>query len=121
MAAHARYTNQGLTAARSITAPSSAAARPPEIELLLRCTRDAFGSDETESIRELVRGAIDWDSLMCDAEALGVLPILCRTKIPPGAGPTQVAGRIEAYFQSNARRSLFLTTELLAILHLLEE
>jgi hypothetical protein len=118
MAAH---TNQFLTTARSTTTPGSAAARPPEIELLLRCTRAAFGSDETESIRELVRGAIDWDSLISDAEALGVLPILCRTKFPPDAVPTQVAGRMVAYFQSNARRNLFLTTELLAILRLLEE
>jgi Uncharacterised nucleotidyltransferase len=118
MAAH---TNQSLTAARSITTTGSATARPPEIELLLRCASAAFGSDETESIRELVRGAIDWDSLIGDAEALGVLPILCRTKFPPDAVPAQVAGRMEAYFQSNARRNLFLTTELLAILHLLEE
>ncbi len=124
MAGYPNYTSQSLTAARSIgspTTPGSAAARPPEVELLLRCTSAALGSDETESIRELVRGEIDWDSLIRDAEAQGVLPILCRTKFPHDAVPTQIASRMEAYFQSNARRSLFLATELLAILHLLEE
>lgn len=99
----------------------SAAGRSLEIELLLCCTRAAFGSDETASIGELVSGEIDWDSVIREAEEHGVLPLLCRAKLPAGAIPANVAARLEALFQSNARRSLFLTQELLHILRVLKE
>jgi hypothetical protein len=89
--------------------------------LLLCCTRAAFGSDEAAPIAELVQAGIDWDALIRDAEALGVLPLLCRTSLPSHAVPNDVATRLETYLHSNARRNLFLARELLKIVRILEQ
>jgi Uncharacterised nucleotidyltransferase len=102
-------------------AGDSAAAWSREIELLRCCTRAAFGADETASIGELISSEIDWDSLIRNAQAHGVLPLLSRAKLPQGIVPPTVAARLEALFQTNARRSLFLTQELLHILRVLEQ
>lgn len=91
------------------------------MELLLCCTRAAFGADETASIGELVESGIDWDALIRDAETLGVLPLLCRTRFPSQAVPEDVGIRLETYLHSNARRNLFLARELLKILRILDE
>lgn len=97
------------------------AAWPREMALVLCCTRAAFGSDERASIGELAGSEIDWDSVIRIAQAHGVLPLLCRAKLPTGAVPPDIAARLESLFQSNARRSLFLTQELLHILRVLKK
>ena len=92
-----------------------------EIDLILCCTRAAFGSDETQSIQALAAGGIDWDSLVHKAESLGVLPLLCRCRFPPEAVPARIKVRLESALRLNALRNLFLTSELLEILQLLDQ
>ncbi len=92
-----------------------------EVELILCCTRAAFGADEAKSIQELVDAGVNWDTLIRQAEILGVMPLLCRSQLPQGAVPPATRARLDDYFRLNALRNLLLTRELVSILQLFEE
>ncbi len=111
--------SEALTSAPS--ARPTAVVESREFELLRRCTRAAFGSDEGQAIAEIAGSCIDWDALIQDARTHGVLPLLCRTPFPPHVVPAGIRLRLDEQLSSNARRNLLLARELLKTLRLLEQ
>lgn len=85
--------------------------------MLLACCADLSSGRRAERIREISRHQIDWARLLQLAEHHGVVPHLCRRlsavadAAPPGSLDT-----LRQRYQANARRTLWLTCELLRIL-----
>jgi len=70
-----------------------------------------------EEIRNLVRGAIDWDFLLLAAADHSVTPLLCR-QLPAVAADLVESARIEhlnVVARANAMRTLVLTAEIVTI------
>jgi hypothetical protein len=94
----------------------------PEIELLLCCATSQISADRAEHIRNLVHRNLDWDYVVEKALAHGVMPLLfrslyasCQDSVPGAA-----FDRLRKLYRANAQRNLFLTSELLKLLHLLD-
>lgn len=108
--------------ADEITAKTRAANMRPEVELLLCCARTCMNSETTERIKTLLQEDIDWEYLIQTARSHGVIPLLywnLNTNCPEAVPETRLA-QLREYFHINARRSLFLTGELLKVLNLFE-
>lgn len=72
-----------------------------------------------DEIRNLARGAIDWDFLLLEAADQSVTPLLCR-QLPAAATDLLEPARIERLKEiarANAMRALLLTAELVAIMN----
>ena len=91
---------------------------PPEAELLLSCARTRMDSDRAERIEQLLQDDIDWPFLLRAASRHGLLPLLYwqLNTICPKAVPAPVLTQLQQYFQTTARRNLFLMQELLRLL-----
>jgi Uncharacterised nucleotidyltransferase len=78
--------------------------------------------EEAARIGALVQHDIDWDYLFRTASENGIAPLVYRhlNAICPEAVPRETLDRLRDSFQDNSRRNLFLTGELLALLHLFE-
>lgn len=98
------------------------AALRPEAELLLCCARTRTDSEEAARIRALLGHDVDWDYLSRAAVENGVAPLLYRhlNAICPAAVPKRTLDQLRDNFHDNSRRNLFLTGELLRLLHLFE-
>jgi hypothetical protein len=94
----------------------------PEVELLLCCARTHIDSTNARRIRALVQQGVDWGYLTAMACRHGTLPLLNRglNATCPDAVPEAVLAQLREHFEANARRNLFLTGELLRLLHLLD-
>lgn len=94
----------------------------PEIQLLLSCARTNIDSEKAKQIKILLQENIDWDYLIQIARWHGVMPLLYSSlnSICPQAIPSAQLAQLRSYFHTNARRSLFLTSELLKVLNLLQ-
>jgi hypothetical protein len=94
----------------------------PEVELLLCCARTHIDSTNARRIRALVQEGVDWGYLTAMACRHGTLPLLNRglNATCPDAVPEAVLAQLREHFEANARRNLFLTGELLRLLHLLD-
>lgn len=94
----------------------------PEVELLLCCARSRPETADAGRIRALVQAGLDWEHLLALADRHGTLPLLYwnLNALCPEALPEATLARLRAFFQANARRNLFLTGELVALLRLLE-
>lgn len=95
---------------------------PREIELLLCCARTCMDLERVERSKILLKENIDWDYLIRTALWHGVMPLLYLNlnTISPEAIPNARLAQLRNYFHNNARNSLFLTGELLKVLHLFE-
>jgi Uncharacterised nucleotidyltransferase len=94
----------------------------PEVSLLLDCARMRLDAQETSRIKSLVSKNIEWGYLLRMARAHGVMPLLYRTlnSTCSDAVPKEILEQLRDHFYGNAGRNLFLTKELLKLLHLLE-
>ncbi|MBE9125528.1 MULTISPECIES: nucleotidyltransferase family protein [unclassified Coleofasciculus] len=109
-----------LLAERKILTKPSQVAKPPEIELLLCCSRTSIDSARAERIESLLRQEIDWDYLTNTAARHGVMPLLYQSLngTCPGAVPEAILNQLKKDFRTNAIRNLHLSKELLKLLDL---
>lgn len=94
----------------------------PEIALLLCCARTRVDSDRVELIRTLLRADIDWQYLIRETRAQGVMPLVYRSLHSncPEAIPKTILNQLQRHFHANAFHNLFLARELLKICKLFE-
>ncbi|HEY9640864.1 MAG TPA: nucleotidyltransferase family protein, partial [Coleofasciculaceae cyanobacterium] len=81
-------------------------------------------SDQTaEKIKLLIRQGIDWEHLLTISSRHGTIPLLYRSlnTICPTSVPEDIFQRLQNRFQTNARRNLFYTYELLKTLNLIAD
>lgn len=92
----------------------------PELELLVCCARPVRGAKTVARMAELCALDLDWDFLYETAWAHGMLPLLYARLYAACASsvPVEAMLRLHAQFQENARRNLFLTSELHALLRI---
>ena len=104
-----------------ISTDKSVALRP-EAELLLCCARTRMDSEKAARIRVLLQHDIDWEYLFRTASEHGIAPLLYRhlNAVCPESVPKETLDRLRDHFHDNSRRNLFLTGELLSLLHLFE-
>lgn len=97
-------------------------ANRPEVDLLLCCARTELDSQRVDRMRALLNSVIDWPTLLRMAVAHGVLPLLYfhLKKTCPDLVPQPILDQFHNHFLANAGRNLFLTEELLKLLHLFE-
>jgi hypothetical protein len=97
-------------------------ANRPEVDLLLCCARTELDSQRVDRMRTLLNSVIDWPTLLRMAVAHGVLPLLYFNlkKTCPDLVPQPILDQLHNHFLANAGRNLFLTEELLKLLHLFE-
>jgi len=94
----------------------------PEMTLLLACASAPMDRSKSENIRLLLQQEIDWPYLKRIAHQHGLTSLLfenlrtfCMEKVPE-----EILMQLREHAIANARRNLFLTGELLRILHLFE-
>ena len=94
----------------------------PEIELLFCCARTQISAEIAEHTRHLVQRNLHWDFIIDKALEHGVMPLLyrclyasCQDSVPKAA-----LDRLRELYRANAQRNLFLTSELLKLLRLLD-
>lgn len=94
----------------------------PEAELLLRCARTCLDSKSAGRIRALLQEDIGWAYLIQTARRHGVMPLLywSLNNTCPEAVPQAILAQLRDHFQTNARRNILLTKELLKLLNLFE-
>jgi Uncharacterised nucleotidyltransferase len=93
-----------------------------EVEILLSCTRTTIDSQTIANLKILLQETIDWQYLLKIAKRHKVMPLLywnlnntCPELVPP-----DIMVLLQNHFNDNARRSLFLSAELVKLLNLLE-
>ena len=93
-----------------------------EDELLLQCMRSYIDPLEAERTEGLARQDLDWRYVIQAALTHRVLPIVYHSlhRFCPEAVPNLIMQQLLELFQSNARRNLFLASELLKLVKLLE-
>ncbi len=86
--------------------------------MLLACARTRIGLAQRSEIQALAGGEIGWEYLAEKAERHGIAPLLYRNLVAacPGAVPGPVMDRLQRRFRANARRSIRLDRELVAVL-----
>jgi len=95
----------------------------PEEDLLLCCSRTSVDSERAEKIRVLLQKEINWSYLIDTALRHGLIPLLYRNlkTTHPDAIPHGVLEKLRKYFLINASRNIYLTEELIKLLHLFEK
>jgi hypothetical protein len=93
-----------------------------EEQLLLACARVEASGDTVERIRTLVRNDIDWEFVIRKADEHFITPLLYRglSSIDFESLPGTVRKLLQQRFYAHAKRSLFMTGELLRVVSLLE-
>jgi hypothetical protein len=95
----------------------------PEIELLLACARARLNPEESERVRRLAKGEVDWLALLRLALRQGLMPILYSqlSEICPDGVPVDFMAHLKDHYLLNAARNLKLADELCRIHDLLVE
>jgi hypothetical protein len=95
----------------------------PEDDLLLCLSRVNIDSERAEKIKILLQNDIDWSYLIQLALRHGLMPLLYRNlkTTHPDAVPKGTLEQLRKYFLINASRNIYLTQELIKLLHLLEK
>jgi hypothetical protein len=93
-----------------------------EIELLLCCSRTQVDTSTIERIKALVQQDLNWTYIIPTAVFHKVMPLLYQnlSTICPEQVPKPVLAQLKDYFQTNLKRNLWLTGELIKLLNLLE-
>ena len=93
----------------------------PEMQLAVCCARTRLSAAYTERIRLLLRPDLNWAALVSLAEQTGLTPLVYENlrKFESRVPPIWLE-RLEKAFRANAVRSLYLTTELVRVLSVLE-
>ena len=96
--------------------------RRHENDLLLQCVRSYINPSESKFIEGVVSQDLDWEYVLQAAVKHRVMPLLYHSlhTLRPNGVPKPILDRLQKMFQSNARRNLFLSGELLKLLKLLE-
>jgi len=94
----------------------------PEVDLLLCCARTKLSPENMEQIKRLLRSEMDWTYLVRMAGIHGLIPLLYLHLKNDFLDlvPAPIADRLHVQFLANAGRNVFLTEELLKLLHLFE-
>lgn len=94
-----------------------------EENLLLCCSRTSVDSERAEKIRLLLQKEINWSYLIDTALRHGLIPLLYRNlkTTHPDAIPNGALEKLRKYFLINASRNIYLTEELIKLLHLFEK
>src|SRR4051794_26580511 len=84
------------------------------IQLLLTCARPSI---DTARIDELLRHRIDWDLVLEQAAWHCVSPLVYRSlKHEPNGGiPPEVLGALQACFEENFHKNLFLSGQMIRL------
>jgi len=95
----------------------------PEEEVALRCVREHFGTDTRESVESSLDRDIDWDRFDQVVHNHHVRPLVYRMLLDEYAEfvPADVLDRWRGYVRQNAKRNLYLTGELAALLDEFDE
>jgi hypothetical protein len=95
----------------------------PEEELILCCSRTVIDSEYADRIKALLNERIDWSYVYQTALRHGVMPFLYKSieNTCPEAVPKSTMDQLREQYHANSRRNLFLTGELIKILHLFEK
>lgn len=93
-------------------------ATPPELELLLACSRTARNAPQTARIAELIAQPLDWDDLLKRADDHRLTPLLYwhLHEFAANTLPKRVADHLKGQMQATATHNLLLTSELLQLL-----
>jgi hypothetical protein len=96
--------------------------RRREDEMLLQCVRSYIDPLEAERAESLARQDLDWEYVIQAALVHKVVPIVYHSlhTFWPKAVPNLIMHQLRERYQSNARRNLFLASELLKLVKLLE-
>jgi hypothetical protein len=102
--------------------PANENAPSPEKQLLVCSARTKLTPARADTIREILAGPLDWDYVLWEAEENSISPLLDRhlSAIAPGAVPAAVQEQLKKTCRANTVRCLYLTAELLNILHLFQ-
>jgi hypothetical protein len=100
------------------TEPLATDSHRHEYELLRLCARTTIDSQTREKISLLLDAEIDWDFFVETAHDHRVLPLIYRTLADAYTDrtPAYAMERLRKAFYANARRNLFLTSELFQVL-----
>lgn len=95
----------------------------PEIQLLLCCCRTDIEPEIAGRIKTLAQQELDWEYIRSLAGYHGLVPLLYQSlqQTCPQAVPAPILSQLQAEFQANALKNLFLTKELLKILTLCQQ
>ena len=93
----------------------------PELLLLLACARTSLDGDMQERIALLAQHNLDWNLVLQLASQHRVGALLYRhvSAVCPEAAPPAALDALRRQYQADARRSLYLTGELMQLLDLL--
>ncbi len=119
---HPVVTTSVVPKAAEAATTNIAASTRPEIELLLCCARTHIDPATAKRIKTLLQTDIDWTYLLRTARRHGVMPLLywsLHTTYPETV-PQATLAQLRDHFQTNTRRNIFLTKELLRLLNLFE-
>jgi hypothetical protein len=95
----------------------------PEEDLLICCSRTDIDLGRAEHIKALLREDIDWSYLIQSALRHGLLPLLYRNLKATNQDsiPNGVLEELRKNFLINVSRNIYLTEELIKLLHLFEK
>lgn len=96
---------------------------PPELQLLIVCTRTRLEGTLAAQLRALVGAGPDWEEVLKGARHHGVMPLLNRHLSGLGAPsvPAPVLGELSGYARKNAVHNLALSHALLELLDTLKQ
>jgi hypothetical protein len=96
----------------------SAGRHSRELTLIFLCARLRIDSTAEAQVKTLLGQAVDWDFLITTAHQHRVLPLVYRSlgRVAAGDVPEMAMQRLRNAFRTNAKRNLFLTSELLRVI-----
>lgn len=95
---------------------------PPEMRLLLMCSRPTNLGADKEAIEGLIRSAVDWDMFiyLVHRHRLPAIVYFNLSKLDNLAFPEKILQQLHAHHVRNARRAVWLAAKLAALLRLFE-
>jgi hypothetical protein len=95
---------------------------PPEMRLLLMCSRPPGLGADKEAIGEFIRNAVDWDRFiyLVHRHRLPAIVYFNLSTLDTHAFPEKILQQLHAHHVRNARRALWLAAKLVALLRLFE-
>jgi hypothetical protein len=95
----------------------------PELDLLLCCSRTQISPEQRRRVQHLIAQNLDWNDIIATARWHGVSPLL-YWQLKSLAGdyiPPLYLQKLDRHFKYNLQRNLFLTSQLIKIIKLLDD